>query len=95
MGAMCRHCNQNMTVAASCVPLSFVVDGDYVPALRYGMEEGHRAWNLSGERCHDCGVAIGGYHHPGCDVERHPITNEQAMLGGFTRRTPSGELVEL
>jgi hypothetical protein len=23
-------------------------------------------------RCHDCGVAVGGYHHPGCDWERNP-----------------------
>jgi hypothetical protein len=110
MGARCQHCNQDMAVARSCVPLSFVVDGDYVQPLRYGTEEGYSQsfvddWcdgteegysqSFVDDWCGDCGVKAGGYHHPGCDMERHPVTNEQAMLGGFTRRTPSGELVEL
>ncbi|HNU92774.1 MAG TPA: hypothetical protein PKO25_12955 [Spirochaetota bacterium] len=27
---------------------------------------------LFGARCPDCGVSIGGFHHPGCDQERCP-----------------------
>jgi len=24
------------------------------------------------QRCHDCGIKAGGYHHPGCDMEICP-----------------------
>lgn len=31
------------------------------------------------ERCHDCNVRIGGYHHQYCDMERDPVTDAQAI----------------
>lgn len=30
-------------------------------------------------RCHDCNVAYGGYHHPGCDWERCPFCGGQLI----------------
>ncbi len=30
-------------------------------------------------RCHDCNVASGGYHHPGCDAEECPRCNGQLI----------------
>ena len=30
-------------------------------------------------RCHDCGVKIGCYHHPGCDMEKCPQCKEQLI----------------
>lgn len=32
--------------------------------------------------CHDCGVAVGGFHHEGCDMERCPHDGGQAMGDG-------------
>jgi hypothetical protein len=31
------------------------------------------------ERCHDCGVKLGGFHHPGCDIEESPRTGHQLL----------------
>ena len=31
------------------------------------------------ERCGDCGVERGGYHHPGCDVEECPLCRTQLL----------------
>ena len=42
-----------------------------------GAEEVLRRYPLT--RCHDCGVAEGGYHHAGCDDEECPVCGLQAI----------------
>jgi len=32
------------------------------------------------ERCHDCGVKLGHYHHPGCDWEECPGCGHQMLM---------------
>lgn len=44
--------------------LYFPDTGEYLHTLPYEDPEG--------ERCPDCRVASGGYHHPGCNMERCP-----------------------
>lgn len=31
-------------------------------------------------RCHDCGVKVGEYHHPGCDMEECPRCRKQYFI---------------
>jgi len=37
---------------------------------------------LYGTRCPDCGVSIGGFHHPGCGHEKCPRCGERLSLCG-------------
>jgi hypothetical protein len=32
-----------------------------------------------GTKCHDCGVDVGGFHHPGCDTEKCPKCSGQLI----------------
>jgi uncharacterized OB-fold protein len=41
---------------------------------------------LYGTRCPDCGVSIGGFHHPGCSREICPRCGERLSLCGCLGR---------
>jgi hypothetical protein len=73
--AICAVCAREMLDAKTCTE-RFVelVDGRY-ERIRYGQED----LRLDGETCNDCGVALGGLHHPGCDVERCPRCGDQQI----------------
>lgn len=77
--AMCEWCNQDMTEVDSCRKNVMVDFGDGVAdPIPFGQES--PSWG--GVRCNDCNVAIGGIHHPGCDVERCPRCGGQLISCG-------------
>ncbi len=72
--AMCQLCGREMTDLAvtSCSSTGVVFpSGDELPAIAH-----------KGERCHDCNVTEGGYHHPNCDIERCPRCGGQLISCG-------------
>jgi hypothetical protein len=69
--AICVWCQREMTTGISCVVDAFHRDG-----RRFAMKP------VSGARCGDCGVARGGWHHPGCDHQRCPECGDQLMWCG-------------
>jgi hypothetical protein len=77
--AVCRWCEQEMTAASSCTIAAFHLDGRAVSMVAFGSEPGWRTLRL---RCGDCGVARGGHHHPGCDVQRCPVCRGQMLTCG-------------
>lgn len=55
--------------------------GTVFPRIKYGDEEDD--WGAqAGRLCHDCFAAAGQYHVVGCDVERCPICQGQAISCG-------------
>jgi hypothetical protein len=68
-----------MLTARSCVVRAFHRQGrpiDLAPFGRGRRRQGDAA------RCGDCGVARGGWHHPGCDLQRCPVCRGQLLTCG-------------
>ena len=85
--AVCSWCLTEMTTTASCSVTAFHRDGVHIPLNPYG--HGRRR---SRESCGDCGVAHGGWHHPGCDLQRCPVCRGQLISCGcrFDEDGPDG-----
>ena len=75
--AECQYCDQEMTTAATCEVTEFHLDGVPVPLTPYRPERGRGV--SAPDRCGDCGVRPGGFHHIGCDMQRCPLCRGQFM----------------
>jgi hypothetical protein len=75
-GAVCSWCRHDMTTALSCTMDALHQKGRHFDVPPYGAEPGRRA---KSDRCGDCGVFRGGWHHPGCDLQRCPVCGGQLL----------------
>lgn len=75
--AICDFCNKDMLVVDNCDANDTVKfpDGSEMTSIPYENE-------YDRPTCHDCGVAKGNKHHPGCDMERCPICTGQLISCG-------------
>ena len=74
--ATCPYCEQEMTADTTVSCTSKTVeypDGTTMPVVPFTNDV---------YKCHDCGIANGGTHHPGCDVERCPKCGGQLISCG-------------
>lgn len=77
--AVCSWCHGEMTTAISCNVDAFHRTGRRFDLVPFGDEPGPP---MSGDRCGDCGVVRGGWHHPGCDLQRCPACRGQLFSCG-------------
>jgi len=73
--AVCSWCEREMTTASSCTAVVLHRDGTPIRMIPWGKEPG---WSARA-RCGDCAAKPGGFHHPGCDVQRCPLCEGQMM----------------
>lgn len=76
--AVCTWCEREMTAAVSCSVQELHRGGVPVRMVPWGREPG---WSATA-RCHDCNVRPGGFHHPGCDVQRCGLCAGQMISCG-------------
>lgn len=77
--AACSWCLAEMTTVELCTVDAFHRNGSRISLIPYGQEPG---WPSSRTTCDDCGVARGGWHHPGCDIQRCPSCGGQLLSCG-------------
>ena len=77
--AVCTFCDQEMNTARSCTVETLHRDGVALVLKPFGREFGG---SRSATKCGDCGVARGGLHHLGCDLQCCPACGGQLLSCG-------------
>lgn len=75
--AICDFCNEDMSHkdTATCMATQVTfIEGETYKRIPYS--------HPTDQRCHDCNVVLGAYHHPGCDMDLCPICGGQIISCG-------------
>ena len=79
----CIWCDQPFWGDHGCTPYFFLYGGEYSDAIKFGDERDRFILDKSFERCPDCGVYKGAYHHIGCTYLRCPVCGSGILPGEF------------
>ena len=86
--APCRHCGREMETADSCSGDPWMLEGKAYAPVPYGQEGSFTSLGRLPQRCGDCGVTLGGVHHPGCRIEACPRCSRQLLSCGCAETAP-------
>lgn len=74
--SVCNQCGQETQTGKSCTRSKILFQGKAYEPKPFGQEKNYK----SGDFCPECGVGLGGYHHPGCEFEECPVCGGQFVL---------------
>lgn len=77
--AVCQVCNREMLTADGCGISKVSIGGKRYNRIRVGGIGDLLSGYSKVTRCGDCGAAMGGFHHWGCDMERCPACGLQLL----------------
>ena len=77
--AVCSWCHGEMEMPISCTVSAFHQNGRRFDLAPFGDDPD---WPSTREECGDCGAIRGGFHHPGCDIQRCPACGGQLISCG-------------
>ena len=74
--SVCPECKMEMGEVDDCTANHTIhfLDGTVMEAVPYG-----KGPNEEFKRCPDCGVAVGKFHHPGCEMEICPRCDKRSV----------------
>lgn len=78
-GAICPQCKRNMLRTRTCSARIILLHGQNYDLIPYGAERFELPSDPEYDRCGDCGVKRGGFHHVNCDMEECPRCHEQLI----------------
>lgn len=83
----CSACRQEMLDAPSCIKVRVQIKSGKkivktMDPIPFGREQRFDGEGPNADRCHDCNVKRGGFHHPGCDWEECPNCHRQMLMCG-------------
>lgn len=80
--AVCTFCDQEMLSSSGCTVAVMHRDAKPISMIPFGAGRWYRGRERAPARCGDCGVARGGVHHHGCDMEQCPNCGGQMIACG-------------
>jgi hypothetical protein len=84
----CAACGREMQTADGCILTAVYITHNKrkiktMDPIPFGNETRYPGWTVEAhERCHDCNVKKGEFHHPGCDWEECPNCRSQMIMCG-------------
>jgi hypothetical protein len=75
---VCPSCNQDIQFAGTCRLKKIIYGAEEYFSVKFGNEKNYSNHKL--ERCIDCNVKKGGYHHSGCEMEECPKCGETLLV---------------
>lgn len=81
---ICWRCNNDRQFSTTCICSKINYLGTVYPPIKFGEEKNSDYKDM--DRCYDCNVIKGGFHHNGCEAEECPRCGGPMLICGCPYR---------